>query len=137
MARMERIREMVQGRPGPDYWDRKEAAGWRLAAVEWVREVPGAGEAPEFQEVPYGLQVAADCAHLEENRSESQALLLMLDLIGQDEKLSKVAEELNRQGFRTRRGTKWGIETVFQMLPRLIEVAPRMMNTPQWAARRA
>ena len=38
MAKMERVREEVSAPPAPDYWKRKTDAGWRLAAVEWIRE---------------------------------------------------------------------------------------------------
>lgn len=137
MAKLVRKREMLRGEPGPEYWASRVAAGWRLAAVEWVREEDGEGEeARGWEEVPYGMQVAGDCAHLEENRTEREALTLMLDLIRQDEPLSRVAEEMNRQGFRTRQGAKWGIETVFPMLPRLIEVAPGILSSREWQRRR-
>ena len=138
MPKLERVREILTGRPGPEYWQDQEAAGWRLSAVEWTREVPGEGEElPRVEDVPYGTQVAGDCQHLEANRTENQALILMLDLIGRDEPLSRVAEELNRQGFRTRQGARWNIETVFHMLPRLIDAAPRIFSSPEWDTRRA
>lgn len=130
MAKLERVREVVAGRPGPEYWEQKEAAGWRLAAVEWTRE--GEGEEPRCEEVPFGLQVAADCRRLEENRAEKQVLVLMLDQIRQDRPLSQVAEELNRRGFRTRQGANWGVEALFDLLPRLIEAAPQILSSVEW-----
>jgi hypothetical protein len=137
MARSIREREVLTEQPGPEYWAARRAAGWRVAAVEWVREEEGEGEeARGFEEVPYGMQVAGDCRHLEENRTERQALVLMLDLIRQDQPLSRVAEELNRQSFRTRAGMRWGIESVFSMLPRLIEVAPAILGSREWEDRR-
>ena len=136
MAKLVREREVLAGQPGPEYWASRLAAGWRLGAVEWVREVDGEGEeARGFAEVPYGLQVAGDCSHLEESRTEKQALILMLRLIRQDEPLSRVAEEMNRQGFRTRQGSKWGIESVFHMLPRLIEAGPGILSSREWELR--
>jgi len=82
------------------------------------------------REVPYGLRIAADCLYLEENPIERQALELMLDLIVTDQSLSQVAEELNRQGFRTRPGLKWTQVAVFNMLPRLVEASPQIRRRP-------
>jgi hypothetical protein len=79
MANEDRLREVISGPLEPDYLRQREAAGWRVAAVEWVR---GSGETPEpvaREEVPYGLRVGSDCIHLEENASEKQAMLLMLE----------------------------------------------------------
>jgi hypothetical protein len=85
--------------------------------------------------VPYGLRVSPDCKHLEENAGEKQALVLMMDLIVQDAPLSLVAEELNRKGFRTRAGANWTPGSVFDMLPRLIQVGPRIFSSADWTAR--
>ncbi len=136
MAKLVREREVLAAPPGPEYWSSRLAAGWSLRAVEWVREVETEGEEVRaFAEVPFGLQVAGDCSHLEENGTEKQALILMLDLIRQDEPLSRVAEAMNRRGFRTRQGRKWGIESVFQMLPRLIEAGPGILSSREWELR--
>jgi len=105
--------------------------GWRLVAVEWERQLEGQGEQVSLlrEEIPYGLRVAGDCLHLEENPFERQVLQLMLDLIVTDQSLSQVAEELNRQGFRTRPGLKWTQVAVFNMLPRLVDAAPQIRRT--------
>jgi hypothetical protein len=98
MAKIDRVRELVQGPLSQDYVTQKAQEGWKLTALEWEREIE---ETPRLSEdVPYGLQVGPDCSHLEENASEKQALILMMDLIVQDAPLSLVAEELNRKGFR-------------------------------------
>jgi hypothetical protein len=65
-----------------------------------------------------------------------ESLLFMMELIIQDISLSKVAEELNRKGFRTRSGTEWGPVAVFNMLPRLIELTPRIFSMAEWIERR-
>jgi hypothetical protein len=108
-----------------------------LTAVEWEREVeePAIQPGPLTEEVPYGLRVSADCSHLEENAAEKQALIQMMDLIVQDAPLSLVAEELNRKGFRTRAGANWTPGSVFDMLPRLIQVGPRIFSSTEWTAR--
>jgi hypothetical protein len=138
MERIERVREVLTQQLDSEYLRRRAEAGWSVVAVEWQRKVEDQGRAaaPETQEVPFGLRVSADCFHLEEDPTERQALLLMMDLIVQDNPLSKVAEELNRQGLRTRQGSKWSPVSVFNMLPRLIEAGPRIFSSEEWAARK-
>jgi hypothetical protein len=136
MDETEHVRELVTGELTQEYLRLKAAAGWKLVAVEWVRDTSRKGEAKTREEVPYGLQVSDDCRHLEENTSERQAMLLMLELIVQDTRLSEVAESLNRQGFRTRAGARWNAADVFDLLPRLIEVGAGAFSTKDWANRR-
>jgi hypothetical protein len=102
MAKMERVREEVSAPPSPDYWKRKTDAGWRLAAVEWIREANAeAGSSETREEIPYGLKVADDCVHLEAHPVERESLMLMLELIVQDRTLSEVAAELTIAAFAT------------------------------------
>jgi hypothetical protein len=137
MSRLQRVREVPSVPLTEDYVSRKASEGWKLTALEWEREVeePAGQPGPLSEEVPYGLLVSADCSHLEENASEKQALIQMMDLIVQDAPLSLVAEELNRKGFRTRAGANWTPGSVFDMLPRLIQVGPRIFSSTEWSAR--
>ena len=137
MSKLQRVREVPSVPLTEDYVSQKANEGWKLAAVEWEREVeePAAQPGPLTEDVPYGLRVSADCSHLEENAIEKQALILMMDLIVQDAPLSLVAEELNRKGFRTRAGANWTPGSVFDMLPRLIQVGPRIFSSGDWTAR--
>ena len=137
MSKLQRVREVPSGPLSQEYVSQKNKEGWKLTAVEWEREVDesAAQSGPLTEEVPYGLRVSADCSHLEENAAEKQALVLMMDLIVQDAPLSLVAEELNRKGFRTRAGANWTPGSVFDMLPRLIQVGPRIFSSTEWAAR--
>jgi hypothetical protein len=143
MAESEHIRESLQGSLDATYVKQREQAGWKLVAVEWERAaaapaVPTAPvEAPpSLQDAPFGLRVAGDCEHLEQNPTEMEFLLSMMELIIQDISLVKVAEELNRKGFRTRKGAEWGPVAVFNMLPRLIELTPTIFNNEEWLERR-
>jgi recombinase len=138
MAEVERIRELVRGAVGPEYFQEKTEAGWKLVAVEWQREIEGGHEEPHafIEDVPFGLRVSTDCQHLEEDPTEKEVLMTMMDLIVQDRPLSKVAEEMNQRGFRTRQGGRWAPVTVFNMLPRLIEVGPRIFSSEEWSERR-
>jgi hypothetical protein len=132
VARVEHLREILSEPLTESYVQRRADEGWRLVAVEWQRETEGVRREPEAhqQEVPYGLRVTSDCQHLEENPAEIRALELMLDLIKLDRSLSQVADELNRQGFRTRQGARWTQVVVFDLLPRLIEAAPQIRRRP-------
>ena len=138
MPRIEHIRETMHGAINLDYFEQKTRAGWKLTAVEWEREAEAsASDSGELvEEVPYGLQVAGDCLHLKENQQEMQVMMQILKLIIEEIPLSQVAAELNRQGFRTRQGADWGSVAVFNMLPRLIEVGPRVFLSDQWVALR-
>jgi hypothetical protein len=82
------------------------------------------------------VHVAEDCGHLADDSDEMKCLLSMMELIIQDISIVKVAEELNRKGFRTRKGTDWGPVAVFNMLPRLIELTPRIFASEEWVERR-
>jgi hypothetical protein len=138
MPKLERVREIVRDSLTTEYLQQKAEAGWRLVAVEWQREVEAEAEQPPpfIEDVPFGLRVAADCQHLEEDPTERDILVLMMDLIVQDQPLSKVADGLNQAGFRTRQGLPWSPVSVFNMLPRLIEVGPHIFSSEQWMARR-
>jgi hypothetical protein len=138
MAKMERIRDLVTSPLSPEYMREKTSAGWQLVAVEWQR--PGEGEEGEASvgagEVPFGARISNDCTHLEENPRETEALTLILEQIVQDRSLSHMADTLNQRGFRTREGTEWTVVSVYNMLPRLIEVSPRILDTKAWTERR-
>jgi hypothetical protein len=136
VANERRIREVWSGPLTEQYIRERAEAGWRIAAIEWVRQDESAEPPGSVEEVPYGLRVADDCAHLEEDPAERQTMLLMLEMIIQDVRLPEVAAELNRRGYRTRAGTPWGPVNVFNLLPRMIEVGPRIFSSEEWGARR-
>jgi hypothetical protein len=138
MTKIERIRETVEGLPDSPHLTKRTEAGWKLVALEWQRAIesqgPPAGKLVE--EVPYGLRVSEDCFHLEENPAELRVLTVMMEEIIRDRRLTEVAATLNEAGFRTRKGEPWGPIQVFNMLPRLIEVGPRIFSASDWEARR-
>jgi hypothetical protein len=138
MAKMERIRESLEGNLNQDHLKQRQEAGWRIVGVEWERETEDDTERASVavQDAPFGSRVSGDCEHLEENPPEMQFLLSMMELIIQDISLTKVAEELNKKGFLTRKGTEWGPVAVFNMLPRLIELTPRIFASQEWVERR-
>jgi Recombinase len=156
MSRTERIRDSFTGTPDLDTLRQRSEAGWKLVALEWQREVPDEAPEPETlsqretmvqpkaavqpetlgQDVPYGLRVGKDCLHLEEDLDEKEALMTMMELIVRDDPFSQVADELNQRGFRTRSGSPWSPVSVFNMLPRLIEVGPQIFAGEEWEARK-
>ncbi|MGA8876040.1 MAG: recombinase family protein [Candidatus Korobacteraceae bacterium] len=138
MAKTERIRQEAPASFGPEEIARQAEQGWKLVAVEWERELPESeGAAPAPEAVPFGLQVVPDGGRLEPNSTEQEILFLIMELTIQDGPYSVIAEELNHRGYRTRQGMKWTPISVFQMLPRLIEVGPRIFATQEWQQRRA
>jgi hypothetical protein len=138
MTRTERIRETVTVPLDAEHMRQKTEAGWRLVALEWQREIPGEqGECETLiQDVPYGLRVSHDCLHLEEDPDEKSALVVMMELIVRDGPFSQVASEINQRGFRMRNGAPWTPVSVFNMLPRLIEVGPGVFSSEEWEARK-
>lgn len=91
------------------------------------RESDAAPE-PLSEEVLFSLQVGDDCRHLQENIAEKQVLILIMEMIVQDRKLSQISDELNQRCYRTRQGKSWNPATVFHLLPRLIEVGSRIFH---------
>ncbi len=87
-------------------------------------------------DVPFGLQIAPETQRLEENPAEREILFQLMELIVQEGSYARIADEINRRGFRTRQGTKWTPVSVFEMLPRLIEVGPRVLQSSEWQKRR-
>jgi hypothetical protein len=132
----ERVRETWSGPISADYLAKQAEYGWRLASIEWEREITTQTPLVFREKVPFGLRVAADAQHLEENPEEVQALLFIMEGIVADKRLSQIAVDLNRAAIRTRSGQPWGPGEVFELLPRLIEVGPRIFSSEEWIARR-
>jgi hypothetical protein len=134
----ERVHEHRGTVPTSDEARARADEGWRMTAVVWERDVEADDSAKRSvnEVVPFGLRVADDCQHLEEDREERDVILLALELIVQDYRLSQVAVELNRRKSRTRKGTSWNAASVFELLPRLIDVGPRIFSSQEWADRR-
>jgi len=138
MSNTERTRQVITGQFGPEEFEHKLAEGWKPVAIEWERGLatttePATKPAPE---VPFGLRVSGDCAHLEDDPKEREILFQIMELTIQDGPYSGIAEELNRRGFRTRDGSRWTPVSVFQMLPRLIDAGPGILMSEEWRQRR-
>lgn len=139
MAYFERMRDVVSGIFSPQIIEQRMAAGWQMVSIEWRRELPdseGHSAGVFSEEIPYGLRISDDCKRLEVDPGENQALLLMMDLLAQDFSYSNIVSALNESGFRTREGKPWSRVAVFNMMPRLIEVGPRIFSSEEWEQRR-
>lgn len=139
MAYFERVRDVVSAAMSPDIIRQRSAAGWQMMSIEWRRELPDSEAPPEGafnEDIPYGLRISEDCKRLEVDQHENQVLLLMMDLLAQDFSYSSIVSDLNEKGFRTRDGKPWSRIAVFNMMPRLIEVGPRIFSSQEWERRR-
>ncbi len=130
MPRKDRVREIISSVPPPEVLAQRAAQGWQLTAIIWEREIPD-GE-PELQDPPFGLRVAADAWHLEDDPQEKAILMAALANVVQDRRPAEIAENLNRLGYKTRRGTPWTAISVFELLPRMIEAGARIFSTTEW-----
>ena len=139
MAYFERMRDVIADPFSPDIIRQRTAAGWKMVSIEWKRELPDTEAPPEHafaEDIPYGLRISDDCQRLEVDPKENQVLLLMMDLLAQDFSYSSIVSDLNEKGFRTRDGKPWNRVAVFNMMPRLIEVGPRIFSSVEWEKRR-
>jgi hypothetical protein len=126
-----------------DYLVAKTVQGWRLSAIEWVREIDSEGAAEEGskpgtegEELAYGIRLSESGTSVERNAQEIAVLLLILEEIIKERRVTEIAAVLNRAGHRTRSGALWTPAAVFNLLPRLIEIGPQLLNSPEWTRRR-
>jgi hypothetical protein len=138
MAKKERIRETLTGLPTLDYLTRRIDLGWRPSAIEWERDIlpEGVDRRQWTEEIPYGLQVSDDCTGLIENPAEREIITIAIDMVVDDQPLSRVATELNKRNYRTRAGKEWSPNDLFSLLPRMIQVGPKLFTSEEWTSRR-
>jgi hypothetical protein len=137
MPNFERIRDVVTGPFSLEILQRRSAAGWQMHSIEWRRELPDSESPSEgafAEDIPYGLRISEDGLRLEVDPTENRALMLMMDLLGQDFSYSSIVSDLNEKGFRTRSGRPWTRVAIFNMMPRLIEAGPRLFASEAWKA---
>jgi hypothetical protein len=142
MSDVERLRQPINAFPSDEDILKRVKEGWKLVAVEWERPATTStqrtAEALPLKqiEVPFGLKVSNDCRYLEEDPFEMEVLTSSMELMISECPFTRIADELNRKGFRTRSGDDWSPVSIFNMLPRLIEVGPRIFPSEDWAERR-
>lgn len=140
MPKKERLHENLTALPTLEYLAGRLQEGWRLTGIEWERETTASeDETPRadwVEEIPYGLRVSDDATRLVESPVEKEIIILALDMIVDDCPLSRVADELNLRGYRTREGGTWGPTALFTLLPRMIQMGPRLFTSQEWTKRR-
>ena len=137
MAQKERIRETLSSLPTLEHLVERVEAGWKPVAIEWERAGAGLGTNDrEVEEIPYGLRVSDDGAGLVASEPERQIIITALDMIVEDCPLSQVAAELNRLGHTTRDGKAWTPSALFTLLPRMIQVGPKVFRSEEWETRK-
>ena len=77
-----------------------------------------------------------DCTGLVESQTERQIIITALDMIVEDCPLSQVAAELDRLGHTTRDGNAWTPSALFTLLPRMIQVGPKVFRSEEWETRK-
>jgi hypothetical protein len=135
MKKTERVRQVISAPPTDTDLKEQSAKGWKLVAVEWEREIDVA-DSQIPGDVPFGLRIAADAQRLEEDPAEQEVLVQLMELLVQEGSYAHVADEINRRGYRTRQGKAWSPVSVFEMLPRLIEVGPHLFRGAEWKKHR-
>ncbi len=131
------VRDLVDETPPADLIEKRSAEGWKLIALEWERPSQTDSSAVlKTTEIPYGLRVADDCHSLEESPTEVEVLKTMLEMFVEDRSFGEVAETLNEQGYRDRAGHEWTQVSIFQLVPRLVEVGPDVFGSEEWSKTR-
>jgi hypothetical protein len=135
LKRTERVRQVISGSMQSVDLQRRTDDGWKLVAIEWEREVEIVDD-QLLAEVPFGLRISPETQRLEQDPAERETLLQLMELMVQEGSYAHIAEEINNRGFRTRQGARWTQVSVFEMLPRLIEVGPQLFQSAEWQKRR-
>lgn len=134
-----RFRDAISQPLTIDYFYERLEQGWVITAVEWSRplEDEGLQSGEGHQDVPYGQRVAEDCGHLTDHPREIEVIAFIYDGVVGGMRPGAIAGNLNERGYRTRRGTAWTAPTVFELMPRIIELSPKLQRRPNWPSHRA
>jgi DNA invertase Pin-like site-specific DNA recombinase len=97
-----------------------------ISVSQWEREVIGERTSFALQhlksqgkrvgQINYGYQLSEDGEHLEPDAHEQEILCKIKKLKGEGKSLSGIAEALNIEGFRTRRGGNWAKQGIHNIV---------------------
>jgi DNA invertase Pin-like site-specific DNA recombinase len=111
--------------------DTRSAAGRLVITImgavsQWEREAIGERTRDALQHkwrngecvgnIRYGFRLCSDGIHVEANPAEKEIVAQIRNLRKAGNSLRAVAEQLNRAGYRTRRGSLWRMEQVNRVL---------------------
>src|SRR5260370_16899482 len=126
MAKMERVHETWSRPITAEYLARQASFGWKLVSVTWEREVepdPG-GSSPRQEDPPYGLRVAGDGVHLEENTAELEVRLAIIGESARNHLLSPISDQPSRPYSPTRNASLGPPTPLFSLPPPLTHLTP-------------
>ena len=113
----------IDSTPGDDsnqsVWERLEQGRRRKAAQ---------GGYAGYGSPPYGL--TTENGELVEDPAEQKVIELIQHQHGAGQSLQKIADWLNQQGYRTKRGSQWKRISVKRVLDRLYGETPRISGQP-------
>jgi site-specific DNA recombinase len=98
-----------------------------MAAVsQWEREAIGERtrdamahkrrQCERVGNIAFGYRLAPDGAHVEPDEREQAAITAIRKLRASGRTLRQIATDLNQEGYRTRRGSEWRLESVVRVL---------------------
>ncbi len=135
------IRDVITGELTLEYFAKRFGEGWKLGNIEWVRDASHVDVTTESGQIlneqaalPYGFQIT-DGGRMQENPLEATVLLLILEEIIREKRITEIASDLNQQGYFTRAGGAWTATDVFELMPRLIEAGPSLLKSSAWRER--
>jgi hypothetical protein len=134
-----RFRDDISQPVTVDYFHQRLSQGWVIKAVEWAKpsEQDDSASSKDQEEVPYGQRISEDCGHLVEHPREIEVIGFIYDGIIAGERPTHIALALNERGYRTRRGSLWTAPAVYELMPRIIELSPRLQRRPDWPGHRS
>jgi DNA invertase Pin-like site-specific DNA recombinase len=66
--------------------------------------------------IRFGYRLCADGKHVEQEPDEQAIIAAIQDLRTSGTSLRRIASDVNDRGFRTRRGSDWGLESIARVL---------------------
>ena len=139
MAYFERMRDVISQPFSPEIIQQRTGAGWQMVSIEWRRELPDAEAPPDnafSEEIPLrpahlrGLQAPGGRTRRKPGPADHDGPTgTRLHVLGH-------RERSEREGIPPAQRHPWSRIAVFNMMPRLIEVGPRLFSSDEWEQRR-
>lgn len=69
--------------------------------------------------IAYGYRLSDDGVHVQPDQAEQATIAAIRDLRANGRSLRRIADDINQQGRRTRRGSEWRLESVARVVTRI------------------